>query len=273
MVSVTESLALCEKMDGTDCAPLIAEGYLFLGMGALATDDINQAQILAEKSLELYQSSGNKFGVAEVQVNLLAIIALRSGELETARHLAELNLTIRKEMGDKDGEVFELNHGGLVAVGQGDYDRAQKLFRACIEASREIRNDHMLGYALGNLGIVYLFKGEMDLAREYFLQAAKLAQEKWNPIHKANSIYWLAMYSFEQKQFRKLILLNSFLGSEKSHNIYLLYWPPIIQTTFQRNIAAARAELSEESFHGAEAEGKAMTLEQAFAYAMEGIND
>ena len=57
MMSTTESLALCEKMEGTDCIPLIAKGYTYLGMGALASGDIHQANILAEKSLELSRRS------------------------------------------------------------------------------------------------------------------------------------------------------------------------------------------------------------------------
>lgn len=113
----------------------------------------------------------------------------------------------------------------------------------------------------------------MDLAREYILQGAKLAQEKWNPMHKANSIYWLAMYSFEQKQFRKFIQLNSYLETEKSHLSYLYFLPQNIPATFQRNITAAQAQLDEDNLHSAEAEGKAMTLDQAFDYALEGIDE
>jgi hypothetical protein len=107
--------------------------------------------------------------------------------------------------------------------------------------------------------------------RSILLQEAKFAQEKWNPMHKANSIYWLAMYSFEQKQFRKFIQLNSYLKTETSHLSYLYFLPQNIPATFQRNITTAQGQLDEENLHSAEAEGKAMTLDLALAYALEGI--
>jgi predicted ATPase/class 3 adenylate cyclase len=269
-VRITESLTLCEKMDGTDWIPLKAAGYMYLGIGTLAGGDINQAKILAEKSLELSQSIGNKFGIAEVQYNLLIALAFRSREFETARLLSESILAIHQELGNPEGIAAALSLGGLVSLAQSDYKRAQKLFRDSIEASREM---YSWGYALGGLGMAYLFNGEMALAHGYFLQAAKFAQEKWNPMVKASSVYWLAMYSFEQKQFRKFIQLNSFLETEKSLFIYVYYLPPNILETFQRNVITARTKLNQETLNSLEAEGKAMTLDQALAYALEGIDE
>jgi tetratricopeptide (TPR) repeat protein len=258
-------------MSGRDGISLLAECYEKLGVVAFIRGHLDQAKILAEKSLELFRRSGNKFGIAEAQVNGPYLIALHSGELETARILNESNLAIRHELGDKEGIAYELYNGGVVAISQGDYERARKLYFAAIETCREARSDYLLTGSLGNLGLVYLFKGEKEQAREYFLQVSKLAQEKWEPGHKANSIYWLAMYSFEQKQFRKFIKLNSFLEGKNLLFLYLLFFP-MIQTTFHSNVAAARAELGEESFQRAEAEGKTMTLDQALAYALEGIH-
>lgn len=269
MARITASLALCEGMDGMNWIPLKATGYMYLGIGALAGGDINQAKMLAEKSLELSRSIGDKFGIAEVQYNLLTTIAFRSGEFETARLLSESVLAIRQELGDSDGIAAALSHGGLVALAQSDYERAQRLFRDNVEATRGI---YSWGYALGGLGLAYLFDGEMALAHGYFLQAAKCAQENSNPMLKASSIYWLAMYSFEQKQFRKFIQLNSFLENEKALFIYVFYLPPNIVEAFQRKVITARTKLNQETLNGAEAEGKAMTLDQALAYALKGID-
>lgn len=201
------------------------------------------------------------------------VIAIRSGDLDTAYRLSESALAIRKELGDKDGIAFGLNNSGLVVLGLGEYDRTIQAFKAAVEASRESKDDYNLGPALGNLAIAYLFKGELDLAHEYLLQEAKFAQEKWNPMHKANSVYWLALYSFERKQFRRVIQLSSYLETEKTHFSYLFFLPPIIPATFQRIKTVAQAQLDEEDWQSAEAEGKAMTLDQALAFALEGIDE
>jgi len=267
-----ESLALCEKMVGMEGISLRAGCFLAFGAFALFSGDLTQAKTLAEKGLELYQVSGDKFGFAEVQTSVLIGVALRSDELETAQKVSELNLAIRRELGDKDGIAYALWIGGIVAIHQGDYERASKMFLTAIDASYEAKSDYMLGISFGNLGVAYLFKGEMDRARECYLRVAKLAQEKWNSDLKALSICWFALYCFEHKQFRKFIQLNSFLARDNLLFIYL-YLVPIIQTILQRNIAVARAELSEADFERAETDGKAMTLDQALAYALEGVNE
>ena len=272
MQCATESLALCEKMGGRQGISLRAECFLSFGAFALFSGDLTQAKTLAEKSLELYQVSGDKFGIAEVQTSLLIGVALRSGELETAQKLSESNLAIRRELGDRDGTAYALWIGGIVAIHQGDYERASKMFLTAIEASYEAKSDYMLGISFGNLGVAYLLKGEMDRARECYLQVAKLAQEKWHPDLKALSICWFALYCFEHKQFRKFIQLNSFLEIGNPLFIYL-YLVPIIQTIRQKKVAGARAELSEADFYRAEADGNAMTLDQALAYALEGVNE
>jgi len=273
MANVSESLALCEKMDGEDCIILKAEGYQFLGANVLASDDIDQAASLAEKSLELYQSCGDKFGIVEVQSNLQLVIALRSADFETARILTESSLAIREELGDKDGIAYGLTQKGLVAMAQDDYELAQKFYSAAVEASREARNDFMLGWSQLILGIVYLLGGKMHLARECFLQTTKLTVVRRYSLLKRYIIYCLVAYSFEQKYFRKFVQLNSFLEKEKNLNDPFLFWlPSNVQTNFQKKVTTARAELDQESLNRAEADGKAMTLEQALVYALEGVD-
>ena len=51
------------------------------------------------------------------------------------------------------------------------------------------------------------------------------------------------------------------------------YLAPIIPTILQKDFTIARAELSEADFYRAKAAGKAMTLDQALTYALEGINE
>jgi len=272
MLCAKESLALCENMVGMEGVALRAGCFLPFSVVALVSGDLAQARTLAEQSLALYQACGDMFGIAEVQTSVLIGVALRSGELETAQKVSESNLAIRRELGDKDGIAYALWYGGIVAIHQGDYERARKMFLAAIEASYEAKSDLVLGLSLGDLGVAYLFKGEMDQARECYLRVAKLAQEKWNLHLKGRGICWFALYCFEHRQFRKFIELHSFLERENLLFIYL-YLVPIIQTILHKNIAVARAELSEADFDRAQTDGKAMTLDQALAYALEGVNE
>ena len=271
ILCTTESLALCEKMGDVQGSSLLADCYSFLGGIATLSGDLDQAKILTEKSLVLYQRIGDRFGIAEVQSNFLMVIALHSGAFETARTLSESSLAIRKELGDKDGIAYGLFNEGNVALHQGDYEYAKKMFQAAIKASREAKSS-MLRLSLWGLGVVHILKGEMERSLDFLFQLVKLAREKWEPVYKALSIHLLALYSFEHKQFRRFTQLDSFLESRNYIDLYL-YITPIARTILERNITAARAELGEKIFKQAEAEGKAMTLDQAFDYALEGVNE
>src|SRR5262249_12334285 len=55
-----------------------------------------------------------------------------------------------------------------------------------------------------------------------------------------------------------------------SHDNLMRAWPIGARSDYERDIAAARAQLDEGIFTQAWAEGRAMTLEQAVAYALEG---
>ncbi|HET9909754.1 MAG TPA: adenylate/guanylate cyclase domain-containing protein [Anaerolineales bacterium] len=268
MLCATEGLALCEKMSEAEGGSLLAECYYLLSGGAVLSGDLHQAKALAEKSLTLYQRLGDKFGIAEVQSNRLLPIALRAGELETAHFLSEANLAIRYEIGDQDGITYELFQGGIVAMHLKNYELAQKLFLAAIDASQLGRSVYILGLSLGDLGVTYLLKGEMEQARTYFLQVAKLALDKWFYIHKALTACLFALYGFETKQYRKFIKLMSFLESKNFMAMYL-YSRPILETAIQKNMAIAHAEVGEEIFRQADVEGKALTLDQAFDYVLE----
>jgi len=268
---VEEGLALCEKLEGAIGIPPLASFIAVQAIIALLSGDVRQAKILAENSLALSQQSGNKFDVAEVEANVLIDLAARSGDWEAARLVNESNLATRRELGDKEGIAFGLYRGGILAVSQGDNELAHQLFESAVEASREAASDFLLGLSLGNLGAVYLLKGDMNQAHVYILQLARLAQEKWNPTHKATSICLLALYGFERKQFRKFLQLYGFLQGENPIIVYF-YQFKFLETVLQKNMAIARAEIGEGIFKQAEAEGKAMTLDQALDYALEEFN-
>ena len=269
---VEESLMLCEELSESVRVPLIAGNTYLLGGIASLSGDVDKARILGEQSIGLFQRSGDKFGIAEVQSNLLIPLANRSEEWETARTLNESHLAIRRELGDKEGTAFGLYHGGITAVSQGDYDPAQNLFETAIEASHAARSNVVLGTSIGGLVVVHLLKRDMHQMHEHILQLVMLAQEKWDPTLKAVSVCLLALYGFEHKQFRKFTQLYGFLQSENPIRIFLYHFK-FLETVLHKYMAIAHAEVGEEIFKQAEAEGKTMTLDQAFEYALERFDE
>jgi tetratricopeptide (TPR) repeat protein len=269
MISVAESMALCEKIPGTYSERLMAENFRSMGMYTLGCGDVDQAKIFAEKSLMLYRKIGDKFGIAEVQSQILIWLALHLGDFDTAQALSESSLAIRMELGDKDGIADGLTINASIALGRGDYASAKELYIGAMDVCRETRAWHTFGLSLGNLGVTYLLDGDLRQAHEIFLQTVQFAREKANPILLAGCIYWSALLVFNQKQYRQFIQLFSAIADTKYYYSIIYYVPPIVQATFEQYILTAHEKLDKQVLDAAESEGKAMTLEQVFGLVEE----
>ena len=267
IASVNESLELCEKNQGSTSDMIASENLFLMSERALGRGDLDQAKVLAEKGLVLYQTWGNKFGIAELS-SLLFGIALSSGDLETASQWNEAALMIRKELGDKDGLAFDLTIGALTPFLLGDYDKTKRMVEAAIEACKETRNGLVLGFAFGYLGTAYLFEGNSEQALDYFLQVVKLAHEISNTILKTLGIYYLALLLLRQKKYRIALQLNGAIEGLKSFPSVIFYENPVIHNAREQYLLEARETLGETDFNTAYAEGSNMTLHQATAYAL-----
>ena len=268
MTSVTESLDLCKKYLGPISDLITADNYYIYSTIAFRKgDDLDQEKLIVEKGLALYQALGDKFGIAEMSSALFGN-ALLSGDLETASCWNEAAIRIRKELGDKDGLAYDLTLGAAIPLMQRDYKTTRQMLEEAVEACKETRYEFDLVLALGFLGITCLLEDNIAQALDYILHVVTLAYEKSNMIFKSFSMYDLVLLLFTKKQYRTAVQLNGAMEGLKTYNIILIYDLPIVHDTLQRSLLEAREALGEVDFDAACAEGRAMTLDQAIAYAL-----
>ena len=90
--------------------------------------------------------------------------------------------------------------------------------------------------------------------------------EKQTPGRTLNCIAGLAGVAGALGQLQRASRL---FGAVATHSERLQYrLDPADQIEFDRNVAAVRAQLTDDAFNAAWAEGRAMTLEQAIAFAL-----
>jgi predicted ATPase/class 3 adenylate cyclase len=268
MTSVSESLDLCKKYQGPISDLITADNfYIYSTIVFQRGGDLGQAKLIVEKGLALYQALGNKFGIAEMSSALFGN-AFISGDLETASHWNEAAIHIRKELGDKDGLAYDLTLGAAIPLSRRDYNNTRRMLAAAVEACRETRYEFDLVLALGFLGVTCLFDDNVAQALDYFLQVVTLSYEKSNTIFKTLSIYYLVLLLLGKKQHRTTVQLNAAMEELKTYNIILIYDIPMVHDTLQQYLLEAREALGEVDFNAACAEGRAMTLDQAIAYAL-----
>ena len=164
-------------------------------------------------------------------LNNLGTLAREHGEYGRARELLEESLARYQERGSQWGMAMTSFNLGSVAHCQGDYRRARQLYKESLALFYEQGNKHGIANSLENLGMLHDEEGQhAETAR----QAAAL---------------WAAAATLRQE-----------IGAPLAGSV---------RDEVEQTQAHARGRVDEATWTTAWAEGEALTLEQAIAYAME----
>lgn len=107
----------------------VALAFLGLAQIALASNEPHATQALAEKALVVARKGGNKMAIAQA-VHYLGRLARAVDNSEDARHLHYEAFALQTEIGDQTSVLTSLDAIAGVAVDQGNWDFALRLFAA-----------------------------------------------------------------------------------------------------------------------------------------------
>lgn len=261
---------------GEDCLALYREvgdkwgtAEILQGFGQLATaqGDYEQAVAFHLEDLNLHREVGDKVGVAWSLAHLGKVNALK-GDYERARAVLEKGLTAAQAIRETLTALYSLLWLGYVARHEHDYERARALFEETLSFGREHGDRENMTRALIGLGRVTCLQGDHPKAMAFLGEALKLAQEGDYQEEIAQGLVGMANLAGAQGQLEKAVrLLAAAEGMLPNLQAVLL---PADRADYDHTLATARARLGEERFAVVWAEGRAMTLEQAVAYALEG---
>jgi predicted ATPase/DNA-binding SARP family transcriptional activator len=243
----------------------IANSLSNLGNVAYSLRDYGAARALYEESLAMNQELGDKAGIANSLYNL-GCLAHVQGDPSLAKSLFEESLAIRRAWGDKATIANLLYNLGNVAHTQGDYAAAGALLQESLTLYREIGHPFII-HVLGLLGHVERAVGDYAQATSLYQESLKLRRETGDRLSLAQSLEDFAGLAGRQGQWERALRL---LGAVEALGETLGRTLPIaIAVEYERTVATAHAVLSEEAFLAVWEEGRAMTLEQAVAYALQ----
>jgi predicted ATPase/DNA-binding CsgD family transcriptional regulator len=283
-----------------------ARAIMTAGRLAWQQGDLAEARSLYEESLETYRTLGDKLGVTYALNGLANTVKLYGDYAAAAAHFAQ-SLKVARELGDKQRIAAALENLGEMALAQGDYDKARELDEEGLRLVRELDDKYGIGISLQGLGIVLLRQGDLKEARKLFEEALALYREVGEKRFSVVVLYELGQvahaegddaqaaklftesltsaHSLGDKIFAGLDLggLATVAGIEgRSEWAARLFGASdaIIDTTgylwfqadraiFDRGKAAAYAELGDERWHRAVEEGRALSLDEAVACALE----
>ncbi|MCW3094496.1 MAG: hypothetical protein JWL77_114 [Chthonomonadaceae bacterium] len=258
-----EGLALNRQMDNPRA---IAMSLGNLGGVAYLQGDYVVARTLYLESLGLFRELGNRRGIA-ISMERLGLLAQQQGDYPAAQALHGESLAIRRELGDRQGIAHSLDDLGELARCQGDYVEARALFEESLAISREIGNRKSIASVAYGLGTVASAQGDNAAARTLQGESLILTWELGDRLGIARSLErFAAMADTSGAQIHgpslwgAAELMREEIGAPPTPNE---------RAENDEQIAAARATLDDDAaFDAAWAAGRALTMDQAIAYAL-----
>jgi non-specific serine/threonine protein kinase len=243
--------ALCER------------GFLLMRRG-----DTGAAHPLLEEGVALARQLGDRCLLA-ISLSHVGELRMHEGDIVEARHAVEESLALTAEAADC--QQYWPRHRVLSLLGElaeldDDWDAASSFYEESLEMARALR-DQFRSVILRHLGQLDLNRGDLAAARTRLNESLVVAHEAlvgWGIAPTLAHLAGLAMA--EDQPVRAIRLASAATGLREKHRARLL---PIDAARLETVIEPARCALGEVGAANAWADGRAMTTDQAVAYALE----
>ena len=249
---------------------LRAKALSRLGLLALWQIDLAAAQAAVEASLALLQELEDRAGIAQ-ELGHLGMVFLNYGDHQRASALLEEGLALSRDLGDARLVAWSLFYLGLLAYTQGHSWQAGKLWEESFTHFRAEEEVWGSATTLTYLSMVALDQGDGDRAGADLVESLTLLRE----LHDR----WMTALTLEV--FAGLVAAQGrgptdafraariFGAAEALRTSIAAPLPPVNRPAYECAVATARGQLDAGTWAAAWAEGRAMTLEEAIAYALD----
>jgi predicted ATPase/DNA-binding SARP family transcriptional activator len=244
----------------------IAAALCGLGNCAFTRGDWEAARALFEEVLSLDRARGDTHNICFTLVKL-ANLALWQADSARAQGHCEEALALCRAAGVRQIPFNLLQLQGRMAHAQKDYRTAWARYEEALVQLREIGDRRSMAWLLCHMGSLALAEDDGCRAALLYRESLTLAQALPERRVLAGSLAGFARVAAGKAQPERAARL---LGAAEARHEALGEHPwPMQLAEHDRTVTAARTALSEEAFAAAWAEGQAMTVEQAVAYALE----
>jgi non-specific serine/threonine protein kinase len=196
----------------------------------------------------------------------LGLVARDPGDPMAARSLLEESVAIFREIGDQWALALSLVSLGRTVTMAGDPAAARSILEEGGTIFREIGDKYGYALSLNNLGLVALRQGDYGRAIALYKEGVALFWQVGEKVFATRCLEELAWVACVQGDYERATRL--FGAAEAQRETFGGFILPAARTEHDRSVAAACAQLGEAAFAAAWAEGRAMSMEQAIAYAL-----
>ncbi len=238
------------------------------GLAAIAAleNDLDGARSLYEESLALMRELNSQVWIAILLTDLGDVVAYQ-GDYPFAISLYEASLPIWDALGSQSGRAHSLRALGKLMVRQHRYGQAATIYNEALDLCPPGRDDRGRAWSLqllGNLAIKTADHARAKLLLDQALMLFATMGDSRGVVVCQEDIAHVAVAQGLPERAVRLLGAVEALRELRAPRRRVWDGEPVDAT-----LAAARAELPDARWQAAWAEGQAMTLEQAVAYALE----
>lgn len=227
--------------------------------------DYGRTTALCEKGIALCRQLGN----AETHswfLHYVGFVASAKGDYASAAALHQESLALSRGLDDKSLMGFGFAQLGRTAWRQGDLERARTLSNDGLVLGKEMEDKWLIAYALCNLGAIALDRSEYEQAVALFTEGLAQCEEVGDKLDTKRCLEGLAGAACFRGDYKRAARL--FGAAQVLRELFVqLPEPPVDRAQYERHMMVLRAGFNETALAAEWAEGRAMTLEEAIAYA------
>lgn len=287
---------------------LYARALGVAGTLAWRHNDFDEAEARHQAGLRLWQELQNQTGVA-LTLKQLGDVARLRGDYARAVALHQQSLHLLRELHDSRGIANVLNGLGATLSEQGDYARAGEMYQEGLTLSQQFGDVWLTATFMNNLGVA-LREQDPDRAGTLFRDALTLRRSLRDRLGEATTVRNLAELALKRQDWTRAralfgdsLSINQGTRNEKgiAECLVGLAWVELAQGRAERAATLmgandqlretihaplpeddrpeyetlgglVRGQMDAHAFATACANGRALTLDQAVAYALENHN-
>jgi predicted ATPase/DNA-binding SARP family transcriptional activator len=253
----------------------LAHALITLGDMETEVGDYATASSLMKEALGIMRELNDQRGIARALWQL-GQCAVRPGDFEQAVQYYEMALPLLRQLGDKSHTAIALSGLAEVAVRRGEYEHAYTLEEESLALRRELDETWGIAISLANFAWIALKKNELVQAVALLAESITLRHEIGDRGGTAWCLEKFAEIALtngqqetlpqRQEDFRRAAQL--FGAAEALRAPVNSAIDLVDQPEYERQVDIVRAQLDEQTFTAAWAEGQAMTQEQTIEYAL-----
>jgi tetratricopeptide (TPR) repeat protein len=225
-----------------------------------------RAMGLLEESLVISRALRDVW-VTAMTLTYMTLIAIDQQDGVRARSLSEQALVLQREAANKTGTALALATLGDLLHRQGDHARADTLLEESVAMSRDLGDQGALAITLNILGTAARGRHDHAQAARHYRESLQLSRRPGDERLVADILKYLGYVAQAEGNNRRAARLFGAMEALVEH----VGGASAASTAaeYERHRGDVGNGLGDAAFGAACAEGRAMTLEQAIAYALE----